>query len=44
MHTRDVCQTIYNMELIGIFILVIPFVIGFLVGKQVGIKEEQDRR
>ena len=32
------------MELIGIFVLVIPFIIGFLVGKQVGIKEEQDRR
>ena len=28
------------MELIGIFILVIPFVIGYLVGKQAGIKEE----
>tara|TARA_X000001382_G_scaffold121297_1_gene103475 strand:- start:244 stop:348 length:105 start_codon:yes stop_codon:yes gene_type:complete len=27
------------MELIGIFILVIPFVIGYLIGKQVGIKE-----
>ena len=26
------------MELIGIFILVIPFVIGYLVGKQAGIK------
>ena len=31
------------MELIGIFILVIPFVIGYLVGKQAGIKEEQNR-
>ena len=29
------------MELIGIFILVIPFVIGYFVGKQAGIKEEQ---
>ena len=29
------------MELIGIFILVIPFVIGYLVGKQAGIKEAQ---
>ena len=28
------------MELIGIFILVIPFVIGYLFGKQAGIKEE----
>jgi|TARA_B100001248_G_C27322026_1_gene427230 hypothetical protein len=27
------------MELIGIFILVIPFVIGYFVGKQAGIKE-----
>ena len=31
-----------NMELIGIFILVIPFVIGYLVGKQAGIKEGQN--
>ena len=31
------------MELIGIFILVIPFVIGYFLGKQAGIKEEQDR-
>ena len=30
------------MELIGIFILVIPFVIGYLVGKQVGIKKAQN--
>ena len=30
------------MELIGIFILVIPFVIGYLVGKQAGIKEVQE--
>ena len=29
------------MELIGIFILVIPFVIGYFVGKQAGIKEAQ---
>ena len=31
------------MELIGIFILVIPFVIGYLVGKQAGIKEKQNK-
>ena len=31
------------MEPIGIFILVIPFVVGYLVGKQAGIKEEQNR-
>lgn len=30
------------MELIGIFILVIPFVIGYLVGKQAGIKKAQN--
>ena len=30
------------MELIGIFILVIRFVIGYLVGKQAGIKEVQN--
>ena len=29
----------WQMELIGIFILVIPFVIGYFVGKQAGIKE-----
>ena len=28
------------MELVGIFILIIPFVIGYLIGKQAGIKEE----
>ena len=27
------------METIGIFILVIPFVIGYFYGKQVGIKK-----
>ena len=32
----------WEMELIGIFILVIPFVIGYLVGKQAGIKEAQN--
>ena len=32
----------WQMELIGIFILVIPFVIGYLVGKQAGIKEAQN--
>lgn len=31
------------MELIGIFILVIPFVIGYLVGKQAGIKEAKNK-
>ena len=30
------------MELIGIFVLVIPFVIGYFVGKQAGIKEAQN--
>ena len=30
------------MELIGIFVLVIPFVIGYFVGKQAGIKEVQE--
>ena len=30
------------MELIGTLILVIPFVIGYLVGKQAGIKEVQN--
>ena len=32
----------WQMELIGIFILVIPFVIGYFVGKQAGIKEAQN--
>ena len=32
----------WQMELIGIFILVIPFVIGYLVGKQAGIKKAQN--
>ena len=32
----------WQMELIGIFILVIPFVIGYFVGKQAGIKEVQN--
>ena len=32
------------MELIGIFILVIPFVIGYLIGKQAGIKEEYNKK
>ena len=27
------------METIGIFILVLPFVVGYMVGKEVGIKE-----
>ena len=31
------------MELVGIFILVIPFVIGYLIGKQAGIKEEYNK-
>ena len=29
------------MELVGIFVLVIPFVIGYMLGKQAGIKEAQ---
>ena len=32
------------MELIGIFILVIPFVIGYRIGKQAGIKEEHNKK
>ena len=32
------------MELVGIFILVIPFVIGYLIGKQVGIKEKYNKK
>ena len=32
------------MELIGIFILVIPFVIGYRIGKQAGIKEEYNKK
>jgi hypothetical protein len=28
------------MELIGIFILVLPFVIGYRLGRQMSIKEE----
>ena len=31
------------MELIGIFVLVLPFIIGYLIGKQAGIKEEYNR-
>ena len=27
------------MEAIGVFILVIPFAIGYMLGKQAGIKE-----
>ena len=30
-----------RMETIGIFVLVIPFVIGFFLGKQYGIKQAQ---
>ncbi len=30
-----------RMETIGIFVLVIPFVIGFFVGKQYGIQQAQ---
>tara|TARA_B100001248_G_scaffold262145_1_gene256329 strand:+ start:1223 stop:1444 length:222 start_codon:yes stop_codon:yes gene_type:complete len=29
------------MELIGIFVLVLPFVIGYKIGKQAGIKEQK---
>jgi hypothetical protein len=32
------------MELVGIFILVIPFAIGYLIGKQAGIKEEYNKK
>mgnify|MGYP003311768572 FL=1 len=32
------------MELIGIFVLVLPFIIGYLIGKQAGIKEEYNRK
>ena len=32
------------MELVGVFILVIPFAIGYLIGKQAGIKEEYNRK
>ena len=32
------------MDLIGIFILVIPFVIGYLIGKQASIKEEYNKK
>ena len=32
------------MELVGIFILVIPFVSGYLIGKQAGIKEEYNKK
>ena len=32
------------MELIGIFVLVLPFIIGYLIGKQSGIKEEYNRK
>ena len=32
------------MELIGIFVLVLPFTIGYLIGKQAGIKEEYNRK
>tara|TARA_Y200000002_G_scaffold343085_1_gene315354 strand:+ start:670 stop:894 length:225 start_codon:yes stop_codon:yes gene_type:complete len=29
------------MELIGIFVLVLPFVIGYKIGKQAGIKQQK---
>ena len=32
------------MELVGVFILVIPFAIGYLIGKQAGIKEEYNKK
>ena len=32
------------MELIGIFVLVLPFIIGYLIGKQAGIKEEYNKK
>ena len=32
------------MELVGVFILVIPFAIGYLIGKQAGIKEGYNRK
>lgn len=36
---KDIKHIGKQMETIGIFILVLPFVIGYMVGKQVGIKE-----
>ena len=32
------------MDLIGIFILVIPFMIGYFVGKQHGLKQTQKEK
>lgn len=32
------------IDLLGIFVLVLPFVIGYMIGKQAGLKKQNDKR
>ena len=32
------------MDLLGIFVLVLPFVIGYRIGKQAGLKKQNDKK